>query len=229
MAEEEVAEEVVELIFSTFSRMFQLFSTDLAGEVCTPIQLVAFPLREGQLASGHDTYWFRTGLERYYAWRESISRGWVEEEKALAVFADHITRYLGDAHAGKLSLHRAGLFKQDRRDLLEGGGFLTVLALDLELRRDGQTSLDELVENLFHEYEGAHYSAEDVRVLAQHLAGTDLRSFFSRYVEGTDFLPLEQMLAETGLIADWDLASSAVQLRRLPQDAEHTLFHALSP
>ncbi len=79
-------------------------------------------------------------------------------------------------------------------------GALVGLALDLTLRAAG-SSLDELMRALWHDYgrPGTGVPEDGIPRLAATLAGRDLGDFFRRYVDGTDDLPLAELLQTVGV------------------------------
>jgi predicted metalloprotease with PDZ domain len=101
------------------------------------------------------------------------------------------------------------------------GDLLGVL-LDLKLRNDsrGRHSLRDLFHELNSDYaKKASFfpDSEGIRTEAEKLTGTDLRSFFDRYVAGTDELPFDELFATVGLalakqqqaVADTGFAASS--------------------
>ncbi|MEO6566878.1 MAG: PDZ domain-containing protein [Casimicrobiaceae bacterium] len=80
-------------------------------------------------------------------------------------------------------------------------GSLVACLLDLELRRDGRSSLDELMRVLWqrHGQPGVGVAEDGIQQLAGELAGRDLSAFFARYVEGVDELPLAATLSAFGV------------------------------
>jgi predicted metalloprotease with PDZ domain len=80
-------------------------------------------------------------------------------------------------------------------------GALVGCALDLVLRRDGNTSLDDLMRALWQRYgqPGTGVPEEAIPRLASELAGRDLAPFFARYVDGTEDPPLRELLADFGV------------------------------
>jgi len=81
-------------------------------------------------------------------------------------------------------------------------GSLVGLALDLELRSSGRSSLDDLMRALWTRYgrPGIGVPEEAIAALASELAGRDLAGFFSRYVDGTEDPPLDELLARFGVV-----------------------------
>ncbi len=80
-------------------------------------------------------------------------------------------------------------------------GALVACALDLELRREGRTSLDQLMRALWarHGATGKGVAEDGIELLASELAGRDLADFFRRYVHGTEDPPLADLLAAFGV------------------------------
>ena len=80
-------------------------------------------------------------------------------------------------------------------------GSLVGLALDLELRSTGRSSLDDLMRALWTRYgrPGVGVPEDAIAMLASELAERDLSEFFSRYVNGTDDPPLAGLLARFGV------------------------------
>ena len=90
-------------------------------------------------------------------------------------------------------------------------GSLVGCALDLELRRDGRTTLDELMRVLWQRYGRTDVGVPEDGIprLASELAGRDLSEFFARYVEGTEDPPLASLLADFGIALHVRPTSSA--------------------
>ncbi len=80
-------------------------------------------------------------------------------------------------------------------------GSLVALALDLTLRQRG-SSLDSLLRLLWTRYgqTGVGVPEDGIAALACELGGPDLGDFFARYVNGTDELPLAELLASVGVV-----------------------------
>jgi predicted metalloprotease with PDZ domain len=76
--------------------------------------------------------------------------------------------------------------------------------LDLKMREDsrGRHSLRDLFQSMNADYakQGKFFSDSDgVRNVAEKLTGTDLHSFFDRYVAGAEELPFDELFASVGL------------------------------
>ena len=84
-------------------------------------------------------------------------------------------------------------------------GALVALALDLTLRLAGRTSLDAVMRVLWnrHGRTGVGVPEDGIERIVGELAGTDMRDFFDRYVNGTDDPPLEALFDAFGV--DWHI------------------------
>jgi len=80
-------------------------------------------------------------------------------------------------------------------------GALVALALDLQLRVDGRTTLDDVMRVLWQRYGavGIGVPEDGIANLASELAGRNLSDFFARYVHGTEDPPLASLLAAHGI------------------------------
>src|SRR5690606_10086354 len=80
-------------------------------------------------------------------------------------------------------------------------GALVALALDLELRRRSQASLDDVVRELWRRYgaTGTGVPEDGFERLAEEVSGLDLGAFFDRAIRGTEDLPLGELLADFGI------------------------------
>ena len=93
-------------------------------------------------------------------------------------------------------------------------GALAALCVDLKLRRESKITLDDVMRTLWQ-----RYGADDRPVpesglehLAAELSGLDLRAFFDRLLRSTEELPLTELLAEFGVLAQPRVAQSASDL-----------------
>lgn len=82
-----------------------------------------------------------------------------------------------------------------------GKGALAALALDLTLRRESATTLDEVMRELWKRYgqSGEGMPETAFEQLVQDLSGLDLTEFFDAAVRGTDDLPLAELMADFGV------------------------------
>lgn len=90
-------------------------------------------------------------------------------------------------------------------------GALLGWLLDLDIREQtgGEKSLDDVMRSMYQKYyespaisyylPGRGYTEQDILEALNAVSGTDFTDFFRRYVQGTDALPYNQVLASAGL------------------------------
>src|SRR5690606_11082662 len=100
-------------------------------------------------------------------------------------------------------------------------GSLVALGMDLTLREatEGTRSLDDVMLLLWQRYGRDFYQgggngiAEDaVASLIHEATGVDVSDFLARYVDGTEDLPLDSLLAQKGITLSWKAVSTASTL-----------------
>ena len=166
---------------------------DLAREAYTR-QLWAF---EGITSDYDDLALLKSGVVDVERWLELVGRtattvlrtpGRALQSLADASFDAWIKHYRPDENTPNASIS------------YYAKGALVALALDLTLRNHG-SSLDALMRELWrrHGQTGVGVPEDGLRAIAEALAGRDLATFFDAYVEGTDELPLAQLLATHGV------------------------------
>lgn len=82
-------------------------------------------------------------------------------------------------------------------------GALVALCLDLELRLNSETSLDQVMQALWQRNGSSGTPVEEggLEALASEVSGLDLKPFFDLALRSTEALPLERLLAEFGVQA----------------------------
>ena len=80
-------------------------------------------------------------------------------------------------------------------------GALVALALDLTIRRESRTDLDQVMRALWHRFGQTERGVEETQfeALSQEVSGLDLADFFEHAVRGTEDLPLTALLADFGV------------------------------
>jgi predicted metalloprotease with PDZ domain len=101
-------------------------------------------------------------------------------------------------------------------------GSLVALALDLSLRFVGRVSLDDLMRALWirHGHPGIGVPEDAIEKLASELAGVDLGDFFTRYVFGTEDVPLARLLEEFGVTLHFRAATGPKDRGGKPAQSE---------
>src|SRR5690606_13469830 len=78
-------------------------------------------------------------------------------------------------------------------------GALVGLCLDLALRREGKTNLDEVLRAVWQRTGGGPLSEEQLRAVLQELSGRDWAPELDAWVHGTGELPLAELLEAHGI------------------------------
>lgn len=88
-------------------------------------------------------------------------------------------------------------------------GAILGLLLDLEIRKRGSKSLDDVMRYLYQEFykKDRNYTPADFQKACELMAGSSLEAFFSRYVRGREELDYDSALAAVGLRLDTGAAT----------------------
>lgn len=78
-------------------------------------------------------------------------------------------------------------------------GCLVALCLDLTLRKEGKTTLDEVMRALWVHTNGGPMTEGDLRDVLQQMSGRSFNTELERWVHSTDDLPLSDLLATHGV------------------------------
>jgi len=158
--------------------------------------------------------WAFEGITSYYDELGVVRAGCIDAASYLELLAQTITRVQRGSGRGKQSVAESSFdawtkfYKQDENApnaivSYYTKGALVALGLDVQLRlaSDDNASLDDLMRALWQRYGKPDIGVPEngVEQLAAELAGRDLGELFSRYVHGTDELPLAEWLAALGV------------------------------
>ena len=91
-------------------------------------------------------------------------------------------------------------------------GALVALCLDLALRRDGRTQLDEVMRALWQRCDGGPMAEADLLAVLQQLSGRDWAGEIAQWVHGTEELPLAELLGAHGITLQAEPAQTAQRL-----------------
>ncbi|WP_027017243.1 M61 family metallopeptidase [Comamonas composti] len=91
-------------------------------------------------------------------------------------------------------------------------GALVALCLDLTLRREGRTTLDEVMRALWLRCEAGPMGEDDVLTVLQELGGRSFEAEIAQWVHGKSELPLAELLAAHGIKARAEPAQLAQRL-----------------
>lgn len=158
--------------------------------------------------------WHYEGVTSYYDDLFLLRAGLIKPEDYLDVLAEHATRM--SRAPGRLvqslsdsSFETWSKFYQPDENSPNAvanyyvKGALAALCLDLKLRRDSQTSLDAVMQELWrrHGRDQRPVPEGGLEALAAEICGLDLKSFFDQLLRSTEELPLDELLADFGVQA----------------------------
>ncbi len=159
-------------------------------------------------------YWFSEGFTEYYSRIACTRLGLTSENDFLRDMERKYELYL--SQQGDLSIREAGENKSTNHYLVYEGGSLVAAALDLQIRNltGNRSSLDDVVKQMYREFgltENRYTMADVIRIINQ-IAGEDFEPFFRKYVSGTERLPLEKYLTDTGIDVEIELGEELPSL-----------------
>lgn len=160
--------------------------------------------------------WVVEGITSYYEDVLLLRSGLIDAAAYLRSLGKKLTRVYQTPGRLRQSLSEASFEAWDKYYKPEvnflnanvnyyGKGALAALALDLTLRRESATTLDQVMRELWKRYgksdEGMPETAFEQ--LVQDLSGLDLTEFFDTAVRGTDDLPLAELMADFGVTLEF--------------------------
>ena len=166
--------------------------------------------------------WFSEGTAEYYANMTLVREGIISE----SMFENKIEKVLGlymnyrGWREGETSMLKAGEDKGVHRFLVYNGGWATAMALDTLIMEhsDGKKNLDDFFRLMFERFRTSPYSYEDIIQTASEVCGKDLTEFFSKYVSGTELIPLETYFLKLGYSMADIIYEGELYLTRLPHN-----------
>ena len=158
----------------------------------------------GAISFKEQEYWFCAGFTQYYSEIVPVRLGLASEIDFLRNLERTWEAYL--SRQGELSIHEAGEDKSANRELVYDGGSLIAAALDLQIRSltENRRSLDDVMKQMYRKFglTGVPYTMNDVIRIVSRITGEDFKPFFSKYVTGTEQLPLENYLKDAGVAVE---------------------------
>lgn len=148
--------------------------------------------------------WLYEGVTEYFAGHVQLAEGLYDFETYLDNIAEKITSAAGYNDSlpfTEMSKQVLGPYEDQYGNVYEKGALIG-LCLDIRLRElsDGSYSLNQLLKDLSKEY-GKNNSFKDDELFDKitDMTYPEIREFFTRYVEGSEPLPLEEYLARIGV------------------------------
>lgn len=157
--------------------------------------------------------WFYEGATEYMANRTIIRTGLISQELFLKKLEIHVGMYdywMWAPPFQKSTLQSAvrdgGGDKDVNRPAIYNGGVVASFCLDTMIQKQtaGKKNIEDLLGLMMTRYglTGKQYSPDDLIRDASEVAGTDLSSFFSRYIASRERLPVKECFAQAGFNAN---------------------------
>ena len=234
--------------------MGRAISLSVAGEVSGPNPMLAH-LFAHEIAhlwgldmnfsenNEEELYWFYEGmLAEYLSYLANVRLGDMPEEMFLAQVADNYSKYKAAWQPG-LSMSTAGREKAEHYDLIYSGGMMTAAALDLAVRAEtnNQQGLEDLIRTLYLNYPktgGSRSKAStevldsgDISTIASSLSGDEAGTALSSWVDGSQEIPLSDLLAKAGLrlVEETTDGETVLEIRRIdgPSEQQSVVYQTL--
>jgi predicted metalloprotease with PDZ domain len=159
--------------------------------------------------------WLSEGITDYYAHALLARNGLISSSHFLGDVREWFNNYRRSKPALTKSLEELSReesdFDMENAVVLYTKGPLVGLMLDLEIRTrtDNKRSLDDVMLALNREAkQGKHFKDEELIGKMGKIVGLDLSSFYTRFIQGTDSIAIENVLERMGLTSKVDLMNS---------------------
>lgn len=159
--------------------------------------------------------WIFEGFTSYYDDLILLRSGVIDQPAYLNLLGEQISRYLQNPGRAVQSVAESSFdawikyYRPDENSNNAGTsyynkGALVGLCLDLTLRQQG-SSLDDLLRCLYQRAkQGIQVDEQTIAEVSRELTGQALTDFLARYVDGTEELPLQLLLASFGVVLSTD-------------------------
>ena len=179
--------------------------------------------------------WFKEGFTDYMTIANLGKSGVYSKSEILNVLENNVRKVvihdLMNRGVEPVSLKNSGDKKDQNRLLVYGGGHLTALMLDIEMREksNGKVSLNDLMKRMFQEFgtTGKRYTMTDIISLTNSLTGSDLTSFFEETVNSTKRPDIKPYLTKLGLQMDTFVEEIYISKRTDATEKETQLFQSI--
>ena len=158
--------------------------------------------------------WAFEGITSYYDELALVRSGVISLTSYLELIGQTITRVLRGKGRFNQSIAESSFeawtkfYKQDESApntivSYYAKGALLALCLDLTIRKHSnwKKSLDDVMRHLWNNYgkKSIGLKEGEIESIASKISGVDLKEFFTKYLYGTEELPLESLLSEVGI------------------------------
>ena len=155
--------------------------------------------------------WFKEGVTDYLSFKALLATGQLTEDQFLhRIGASY--GYYTEVAGQRLSLSAAGRNKSENSTLVYNGGEIFAMALDIELRKrtDGRCGIEDLMSALYTPRHGSRTAVTSREIIsaANAVAAADVSRLFAQYANGTEVIPLADVVGAAGLDVTKNSAAS---------------------
>ncbi|GAB4511363.1 MAG: PDZ domain-containing protein [Allomuricauda sp.] len=149
------------------------------------------------------TEWFKEGFSNFYTLKALRQMNILDDESFFEILDSlFYQRYRNDDGLGDVAMVE-GDRKHDHWGLIYAGGLFTAISQDAIIRRNTENrhSVDDLMKEFYAAYSGTSktYGLKEIKENLSRLSGQNQSSFFDKYIQGTEMIPLELYMAELAL------------------------------
>lgn len=144
-------------------------------------------------------HWFNEGFSEFYAFKAASKLGIITGRDALVIAAQPVGFYYSASGLGNVSLREAGKDNNSKFDnyfLVYHGGWVAAMLLDYDIRSKtaNKCSLDYSMRFLYKHYHRNKklYNNDDITAAIQESCNLDYSSFFKRYINGIEAMPVSE-------------------------------------
>jgi predicted metalloprotease with PDZ domain len=148
--------------------------------------------------------WLYEGVTEYFAGHVQVKYGLIDENEYLNVIRQKLfiaSNFLDDVPFTDISKYTLEKYHDQYYNVYQKGALIG-LCLDIKLRSlsDGQYGIQNLITDLSQKF-GQHKPFQDDELFSEitKLTYPEIKEFFSRYVEGTEPLPLQELFNLAGI------------------------------
>lgn len=156
--------------------------------------------------------WFKEGVTDYMTVKYLYSLNIFDKTDFFKAMENTYRKYVlaqmmdRMANHPRISVREAGAEKAKNRLLVYGGGSLIAMMLDVELReRTGRKKgMEDLLRTMYDEFgrTDKQYTLDDIIRISNSLAGSDMKWFFDRYVNGWEQFDVRPYYTKLGIQLD---------------------------
>jgi predicted metalloprotease with PDZ domain len=176
-----------------------------------------------------ETEWFKEGFSNYYTLKALRHIGYLDDASYLDMLAKlFYQRYDSDDGVGSLSM-TDGELKHDHWGLIYSGGMFVAIAQDMQIRyaSKNEKSVDDMMRFMFDNFTDETYDIGDVERELSNLNNESQEDFFSRYIVGTERLPLAQYLELANIETIQENGQTAFRIREESDEEESEIRRGL--